>query len=102
MLGLHPHSGDHFTQSGKQREIVQYQRAYFGCFRNFWGFKPLEEVPTQSIFVCVVGFYDDAVMRRWGEGGDQCCIDCVLKTPDERGPDTQLVPPKFSFKTPRP
>ena len=21
------------------------------------------------------------VMRRWGEGGDQRCIDCVLKTP---------------------
>jgi len=25
-------------------------------FRNFWGFKPLEEVLTQSIFVWVVGF----------------------------------------------
>jgi len=23
---------------------------------QFWGFKPLEEVPTQSIFVWVVGF----------------------------------------------
>ena len=39
-----------------------------------------------------------AVVRRRGEGGDRCCIDCVLKTPDERDPDTQRVPPKFSFK----
>ena len=22
------------------------------------------------------------VMRRWGEGGDRCCIDSVLKTPE--------------------
>ena len=29
------------------------------------------------------------VMGRWGEGGDQCCIDCVLKTPEER--DLQKV-----------
>jgi len=25
-----------------------------------------------------------AVMRRRGVGGDRCCIDCVLKTPDKR------------------
>jgi len=43
-----------------------------------------------------------AVMRRRGEGGDWCCIDCVLKIPDERDPDTQRVPPKFRLKTPRP
>ena len=28
--------------------------------------------------------YDGAVMRRWGDGGDQCCIDCVLKTTGKR------------------
>jgi len=25
-----------------------------------------------------------AVMRRWGEGGDRCCIDCVLRTAGKR------------------
>ena len=40
--------------------------------------RPLEEVPTQSIFVWVVGFEDGAVMQRQGEGGDRCC-DGVLK-----------------------
>ena len=41
-------------------------------------------------------------MWRRGEGGDWCCIDCVLSTPDERDSDTQRVPSKFSFKPPRP
>ena len=31
-----------------------------------------------------IHMYDGAVMRRWGEGGDQCCIDCVLKTAGKR------------------
>jgi len=25
-----------------------------------------------------------AVMRRWGEGRDRCCVDCVLKTAGKR------------------
>ena len=36
-------------------------------------------------------------MRRLGEGGNLCCIDCVLKTPDERDPDTQRVPPNLAL-----
>ena len=28
------------------------------------------------------GLLDGVVMQRWGEGGDRCCIDSVLKTPE--------------------
>ena len=32
------------------------------------------------VYVYVYG----AVMRRWGEGGDRCCTDSVLKTPEQQ------------------
>jgi len=52
----------------------------------FGAVRPLAEVMTQSIFVWVVGWCCDA---GGGEGGGQCCIFSVLKTPEER--DLQKV-----------
>ena len=33
-----------------------------------------------------------AVMRRWGKGGDWCCIDSVLKTPEFGDSDVVETP----------
>ena len=74
---------------------VTYKRPSLSVTAIFGAVRPLAEVPTQSSFVWVVGFEDGVVMRRGGEGGDRCCIDCVLKSPDKRdrdiGPDFYVL-----------
>ena len=67
------------------REVVNKERL---CGTNtqsnlvasaiFGAVRPLAEVTTQSNFVWVVGWCCDAGA---GEGGGQCCIDSVLRTP---------------------
>ena len=65
VAGISLHSGEHHahsTRSGKQSEIV-------------WSSQP-GSCSRGEVYVYGV------VMWRWGEGGDQCCIDSVLKTPE--------------------
>ena len=64
VAGILSHSGDHHvhsTRSGKQSEIVRSSHPR-----------------VLRVEVHVFG----GVMLRWGEGGDRCCIDSVLTTPE--------------------
>ena len=64
MLGLHPHSEDHHahsTRSGKQREIVRYERIFFRSLPQFLG--PSDPLKKYRHNLSLFGLLDSKMVR---------------------------------------